>query len=204
MPGLLFNVGELEDWKTKIGEWARQFKNPILGSKEDLDGRQRLRQVMGIVEEYGELMDAYTGSTNDKKEIMDAVADIIIYSLDLCYGCQFKVVEIVNYDTMPTVFEATFLDNINDQACPAADHLMEGMAIVIGRLAHATLKWDQNIRMNENHPEKMQWALCHIWRMLYRFCTYNDVEFNTLVVQTAEKVTRRDWIKSPDTAHLEV
>lgn len=205
MPGLLFNVGELEDWKNRIGTWAQQFKKPEPGSKEDLEGRQRLRQVMGIVEEFGELIDAYTGGQEDaNKEIMDAVADIMIYSLDLCHGCGFKVHEIVCQDTLPTVFEATFLDNMNDTHCPAADHLMDGLAIVIGRMAHAVLKWDQQIRMSENHQEKIQWCLCHIWRMLYRFTTYNDVEFNALVVSTAEKVTRRDWRANPNDAHEKV
>ena len=204
MSGLLFNVGELEDWKNRIGNWAKQFQKPDPGSKLDIEGRQRLRQVMGIVEEYGELMDTYAGGTNYKKEIMDAVADMMVYSLDLCFNCGFNVPEIVNYDTIPTVFEQTYLDNENDQHCPAADHLMEGLAIVIGRLAHAVLKWDQQIRMSENHPEKMQWCLCHIWRMLYRFCEYNDVEFNALVVQTAQKVTQRDWVQNPDNAHEKV
>lgn len=205
MSGVLFNIGDLEEWKNRIGEWAgRNFPLPSI-EDEAGDSRRRMRQALGIVEEYGELMDAYTGGAEDsRKETMDAVADMMIYSLDLCHTCKFPAHEVVSADTIPSVFEATCVDNWDDGHCPAADHLMEGLAVYIGRLAHAALKWEQKIRMSEDHERQIRLCLCHIWRMLYQFCRYNGEDLNALVVKVAEKVTRRDWKANPNDAHEKV
>jgi hypothetical protein len=91
--GIVFNIGELEDWKNRIGEWAnRNF--PISGYEEESGrSRARMRQALGMMEEYGELRAADT--IGDEKETADAVADLMIYSLDLTHTCGFTVSEIL-------------------------------------------------------------------------------------------------------------
>lgn len=202
MQGVVFNIGDLEDWKNRIGEWAR--RNFPLPSIEDecVGSRQRMRQALGMVEEYGELQNALF--VGDYNEVRDAVADMMIYSLDLSHTCEFKVTDIVSSAVTPSAFEDAFLHECDDAHAAAGDHLLMGLAVYIGKLCHAVLKWEQGIRMSEDHPQQILLSLCHIWRMLNRYCQYCEWDFNSLVIKTAEKVTKRDWQANPDDAHKKV
>jgi hypothetical protein len=96
------------------------------------------------------------------------------------------------------------VDESEDSHAAADDHLITGLAVYLGKLCYAVLKWEQQIRMTEDHPTQIKLCLGQIWRMLYRYCQYVCWDFHGLVIDTAMTVTRRNWIASPDKAHLEV
>lgn len=86
--------------------------------------------MLGIVEEYGEFCDSVKAA--DKKNIIDALCDMVIFTVSLAN--HFKVD--AGKEFFKTAGGATSMRSIQSR---------------IGKLAHAVLKSQQNIRKNENH-----------------------------------------------------
>ena len=73
-------------------------------------------------------------------------------------------------------------------------HIVE-LTRALGRLAHATLKSTQQIRMNEDHAARAQDAVADIVVFLSDVCTRNGWNFEQVVEQTWDQVKQRDWRK---------
>jgi hypothetical protein len=61
----------------------------------------------------------------------------------------------------------------------------------------------QGIRRKEDHWGNIRISMCHVWRCCYRLSDWAGKDLNELVREKANEVMQRDWIKHPDSAHLE-
>lgn len=199
MSGITYNVGDLEELRTRVGSWAdKNFPVPDGDTNKQL--RWMLRECCGMSEELAALVVASDDDIND--EVLDAVADIAIYSLSFMWHASFRVQEVLLFDKEPCRFESSWMYVKQDFRSFRIDCLIVGLAYHIGRLSHHVLKTDQNIRKHENHWEQMRLHVCHIWRLLYRLTSgHYSRDLSGLVVEVGERVLDRDWIEYPDTAH---
>lgn len=67
----------------------------------------------------------------------------------------------------------------------------------LGELAHAFLKKDQGVRVDENHDAAMTDAVGDIIIYLADFCNQTDRDLDDIVDQVWDKVSQRDWKKNP-------
>ena len=68
-----------------------------------------------------------------------------------------------------------------------------------GELAHAFLKREQGIRLNENHDEAIKDAVGDIVLFLSDFCQAEGIDFQSVVENTWNEVKKRDWKKNVNT-----
>ena len=66
----------------------------------------------------------------------------------------------------------------------------------LGELAHAHLKSEQGIRINENHQESKKDAVGDIIIYLANYCSDNDLILEDCIKDTWENVKVRDWKKN--------
>lgn len=73
----------------------------------------------------------------------------------------------------------------------------------LGELAHAHIKKEQNIRLNEDHDSNKKDAIADIF--IYLFDYSNDHNFNLeeIITETWNQVKSRDWIKFPKNGRTE-
>lgn len=73
----------------------------------------------------------------------------------------------------------------------------------LGELAHAHIKQEQNIRLNEDHAANKQDAIADI--IIYLIDYSNDHKFNLekIIQETWNQVKTRDWIKYPKNGRTE-
>ena len=78
-----------------------------------------------------------------------------------------------------------------------------GIVEEVGELAHAHLKFEQNVRINEDHLAKKKDAIGDIVIFLSDYCTMNNIDFQEAVELTWNDVKTRDWIKYPKNGKIE-
>lgn len=132
--------------------------------------------LLGLVEEAGELAEA--DSDRDLAAISDALADIMIFSLDYCSAMGWDAGAI--WESNAEIPNAGFI----------------GMLKSLGKLAHAHLKAAQGIRVSEDHEAAGKKALGELFACL-RVKDASLVERTSL---TWQKVKKRDWKANPATA----
>lgn len=86
--------------------------------------------------------------------------------------------------------EHNFPDTTSDQA-------MLGVVEEVGELAHAILKSQQNIRMNEDHEAHIKDSIGDIVIFLAHYCIKKGYDLDSIVNLTWAHVSRRDWKKFP-------
>lgn len=205
MSGITFNIGELEDLKMQVGQWAaRNFAHTLPTKNTTIYGLMRC--TTGMVEELGELLEQTDDTTirpeMDMSEVSDAIADILIYSLDFMFTANFMVASTLAADVSPSRWEVAF---DHSQMMPNERDLTiitNGLAYTLGRLSHHVLKQCQGIRKKEDHWHQMQVMTCRIWRLCFVLCSSLGIDFHDLVRNTVDRVTKRDWVQNPDEAHL--
>jgi NTP pyrophosphatase (non-canonical NTP hydrolase) len=153
----------LQQIQTEVGEW----------SKRNFGNQSSWKPLIGLVEEYSELVDARDSFDSDKVE--DGLGDIGIYLCDFCSR------------------ERIFLsEHYWKNSC---DNLVNQMLFPLGALCHHFLKREQNIRTEENHnllvAEYAQQILEILWRI-----KVGEKDFLTILNETWEKVSKRDWAKN--------
>jgi len=68
----------------------------------------------------------------------------------------------------------------------------------LGELAHAFLKRDQGIRVNEYHKLSIEDALGDIVIYLMDFASAEDIDLQQVIERTWQEVKKRDWKKYPE------
>lgn len=143
---------------------------------------------MGMVEELGELFEP----ANVEDEI-DAIGDVVIYSLDFCNRMGFDILDDVNigFGLLKHVAQDHTMNN-----CEHKVNLFGDLA----NLSHHLLKYHQQIRLEENHLPAIQEGLYNFYIDLYQYCLYIELNFENAVIQTWNKVKQRDWRKQNATS----
>lgn len=80
--------------------------------------------------------------------------------------------------------------NFGDRFCHQP---LLGAVEEIGELAHAHLKEEQNIRMNENHVENKMDAIGDVVIYLIDYCNVEGFDFSDILYGTWEHVKKRNW-----------
>lgn len=79
-----------------------------------------------------------------------------------------------------------------------ADQQLFGVVEEVGELAHANLKSKQGIRGTpEEHIAAEKDAVGDILIYLAGYCSYREWDMIAILEETAEQVTKRDWIADP-------
>lgn len=205
MTGITYETGNLDALRVRVGTWAaRNFGNTLPAENPQAYGM--LRCAAGMAEELSELIESGWGLTtapSNREEFFDAIADICVYALDFCYTARMSMQDVLLHDKEMNRWEKHFIA-MSDLQQPANNVLTEGLAVLIGKLCHSSLKMCQDIRRTEDHQENIKMSMCHVWRCCYRLSSWMGRDLNTLVHEVASKVVQRDWVKNKDTAHEEV
>jgi NTP pyrophosphatase (non-canonical NTP hydrolase) len=72
-----------------------------------------------------------------------------------------------------------------------------GVQEEVGELSHHFLKRADNIRINENHEEKMKDAVGDIILFLLNFCGLEGFSLEKELVKAWDEVKKRDWKNYP-------
>ena len=169
----------LQEIQTEQAEWSAYNFGPSVPSQ----------QLMGIAEEVAELLMSHVSDDDSRK---DAIADAGVFLLNYASAKQLDIQECIE---KAAAERFTFAD-------VRVDHELDSVVdlqIFIGRLCHHQLKTEQNIRLNENHPEKikmyvglMAMALDGVAR------SYCKSDLLTEINKTWESVRLRDFKKFPN------
>ena len=162
------------------------------------------QKAMGIAEEIFELCDAINSpselSATERAEILDATADIAIYSLSFCTSLR------VEYNV---IFRLTPVPDFKPTG--RIDRDLKEAAIRIGSaakpIAHAVLKNAQGIRGFDDQIKFVSHAVLGIGsvaRATELVTRLLGSDFESVVRGVAENVLKRDWRKHPVTAAAEV
>ena len=145
------------------------------------------RAVLGIVEEWGELVEAITKRLH--AEVEDAVGDVMVYSADLCSKIDLNMAEIFG---RAEIAAATLPNSGNS-------HLEGGAVITLGKLSHSSLKASQSIRGSaEQHRLNIATYLEDLYVWLILVCRDQKLRGAPITVQACVsrawgEVRLRDW-----------
>lgn len=73
-----------------------------------------------------------------------------------------------------------------------------GVVEEVGELAHAHLKREQNIRINEDHEAKAKDAIGDVIIYLTNYCTLQGWDIEKIVEDVWAEVSKRDWVANPE------
>lgn len=154
-------------------------KEVSVWSQRNFGAQPSWKPLLGLVEEYVELLDAIQEMSLEKYE--DAIGDIGIYLCDFC-----------GREKIPFTDD----DRIRVYMCPTKKILFS-----LGSLSHAFLKKEQTIRVTEKHNEVIlentREILSCLWSLKSR-----GKDFLTILNETWEVVSKRDWTKNKDNGQL--
>lgn len=71
-----------------------------------------------------------------------------------------------------------------------------GLQEELGELSHSWLKRSQNIRIEENHDEKIKDAVGDIFIYLMNFCNLDGIKFTDCLKVALDEISNRDWMKN--------
>jgi hypothetical protein len=145
--------------------------------KSNFGNRPAWQPLCGVVEEYGEFMEAYT--SGDKEAKIDALADIMIFISDYCTAQKWDLQTIWNSRPDP---------DLNSSVC---DDVM-----LIGKIHHHNLKMEQNIRgSKKEHVEKIKIYLAQFISNIELEASHLDVNLISITEKVWQEVKKRDWKK---------
>jgi len=188
-----YDYALLETLRTSVGEWSKEHFDRSLPPDGSSFGM--LRCAAGMAEELSELI-----CGRDKQEYLDAVADICIYGLDLCYRAGFGMRDMLTCDDETSIWEnhgSPFLSSTVLQV------QITNLSVHIGKICHGCLKRSQGIRGTEDHLADIKINMKHVWGLCRSVCAGVGEDLNRVVYNTACSVIKRDWTKNPDGAHEE-
>lgn len=67
----------------------------------------------------------------------------------------------------------------------------------VGRLSHAHLKAEQQVRTDEDHEAAKRDAVGDIAIFLINYCELNGIDFEATLLETWNEVRKRDWQADP-------
>lgn len=150
--------------------------------------RQPHQPVLGLVEEWGEMLEAIRDGKQDAVD--DAIADLAIFGSDVATSFDFELSAIVQEADMSDI--------------PYHD-VTTHVPIALGKIAHHLLKFQQGIRGTpELHLAKIREGLVSVFIALFFLAKTSSAgkTLEQLTGEVWEKVRARDWKK--DAAHAGV
>lgn len=148
--------------------------------------------VLGLVEELGELTEAYL--VGDQPKVIDGLGDFWVYAINACRHFD------ANFHYLRAAGHAREQDGALIFNFRSADQMLLKAMALIGRLCHGALKMEQGIRgTKEEHLETISNALADLWIVLSAFASYFDLSLKGVLENTWNEVMQRDWLKNPET-----
>lgn len=139
--------------------------------------RAKYQPLLGMFEEYGELIIAETGA-----EIQDAVGDITIFLTDFCNANEFNIDQIL------------YMNKREDISWMDSTQAMNGICFSISKISHHYLKREQNIRGDyRTHTEQLEIRISQLVGFLKHFSKVCGFEYERTVEDVWRQVSRRDW-----------
>lgn len=130
--------------------------------------------LLGMVEELGEAEEDDELDTQ-----IDARCDLLVFLVDYCNQTGLDLEEAVNA-----------VDETLDKSAPVKSSLYH-----VGKISHAHLKREQNIRKNEDHDANIRlYAGCLVWSVMFWF-EQHDLDFKKAMSDVWGTVRQRDWRK---------
>jgi len=159
--------------------------------------------LVGMSEEIGEL--AYPLRYHERVDIIDALGDILIYSIDFAR----RVPELnwmVAYDRAMRISNELSPDIMMAHVLKSEYGFLGQLVSSHGRLSHHFLKQHQGIRITENHNVGMLRNLTSVIESIEGFSRLSILfssderpfSAHRLLAITAEQVLQRDWTKERD------
>lgn len=149
-------------------------------------GRAKHQPLLGMFEEYGELLVAETGA-----EIQDAVADITIFLTDFCNANDFSIDQIL------------YMNKREDIAWMDSSQSLNGIAFSISKISHHYLKREQNIRGDfRTHTDQIEIRISQLIGFLRHFSRTCGFDYERAVSDTWVQVSKRDWRRAKEDEKL--
>lgn len=172
---------DFEDFQQQSYPWFEKNFGPIERTKSGV--KYQHQPLLGIVEELGELVEAINLAENDDEEegqeaIVDAIGDVMVYMCDYCRVMGWSIAE------------------LEPDIC-RIDYATDTLAIFAGKLCHSHLKMEQGIRgTTEDHTESIKHMLSGLIITMVNICWDNNLDFDVVVSNTWDEVSKRDWKKN--------
>lgn len=149
-------------------------------SRRNFGNNPRIFPILGLIEELYEFNDAF--HRRDEEDLKDAIGDIVIYMSDACtrYGWNLSLLY---------------------RSRENAANVRHSVSQIQGKLAHHALKLEQGIRKKVDHEKELTQLMRYILFDVSAICTTLGEGFQNVVSKTWDRVSKRDWVKNPDTAH---
>jgi len=169
-------------WQEEVSAWSRHnfgeqtAERPLLGMIEELGelAHPVLKQAQGIrVNEHR------------REQVIDAVGDLVIYSLDFCGRAGYDAAEA--YQTAWDMRDLLHEFKLTDQF-----QCMFGAAAAIGKIARLHMRCNAD---KDNYMITMS-HLGLLYIHLQKFCGFMMIDFTDCVAQTWSKVKARDWTQN--------
>lgn len=159
------------DLQRAVGEWSeRQFGE-----------QSAVNPLLGVGEEFGELVDQLEATDRVTAAEHDCVGDMLVYMADFCHRCGHEY---------QAAFEA---DRADDRTY---DDPLDGVAAAIGALNRSVLKRRQGIRLDEDRvgDAAERRAVAAFLDHLETFARRRGYALETCIdVAWREEVRHREW-----------
>lgn len=150
----------------------------------------RDQQIMGVVEELGELFecqilyDSGTGSGQEEKALKDAVGDVVIFLCNYCTKADISLCYSIEKWQNHNFGNTTGAAMIN-----------------LGRLCHADLKHQQGIRGydEEKTRQELHKYIAGVYCSLSNYCRTINLHIESCIDVALEAIKKRDWVVNPVT-----
>jgi len=154
--------------------------------------------LLGIVEELGELVEALDGFLISSKpwfgakcDIIDSLADIVIFSADYCTGKDWDM----GYLSAQSLDIGTPRPSLLPLAENVNSHL-RNLTKAVGRLCHHQLKFSQNIRgTSAQHVEGGKIQMERVFVQVHRISFALHLNFLNIIESVWSEVKKRNWKK---------
>jgi len=145
------------------------------------------RPLLGLVEEFGELLEAL--AHNDRAKIEDAIGDIAVFSMD--YAAREKL-DMLALDDLEYLGSQVAMNAVLNGP---KDIVVEAMKY-LGKINHAHLKSEQKIRVSEDHAKNKQFYLHKVTQAMYALSDMMGSDYAGIVNGTWAEVSKRQWKKN--------
>lgn len=161
--------------------WEQLQQESAVWSEKNFAPRPAHWPLLGIVEELGELEEAYLPEEGevDAAAVLDAIADTMVFMADYCNAMGMHLASIVS--------DASKISHLDVE---------QKSMILAGRLAHAQLKLEQGIRgTTADHRAALLFTLSHVVAHLHQVLGNTDEKQSLIdvVFATWKEVRERVW-----------
>ncbi len=164
-----------------------QFQGEVMvWNLKNFDKHDPTQPLIGIVEEIGELFEAF--DEQDKDGAQDACGDIMVFLAYYCGMNGLQLMQCVSKHQAPSSWRAM-----------SATSVLEQLPKTLGHLAHAHLKMSQGIRNNEDHNNTKMNSVGAIVALLKVLMEYQSDDLTDVVGRIWGEVKMRDWKRWPKT-----